>query len=142
MSKKGFTLIELIAVIAVLALLIILVVPSLTSSSSSVKERTYETKIEMIETAAILYGQDNYRAIVDGANNNETGYAKESTEDVIYRTTTIKVIDLVPKYLTSDVENDSHILDPRNKESYLDSYTITIRINPNTRKVTAEFNRS
>lgn len=140
MKKKGFTIVELIAVITVLALLLILVVPTITSSSTSAREKTYQTKIESIETAAKLYGQDNYRTIVDGANDGEEGFYIESTEDIKYRVQKIKVSDLVPKYVEPDTdEGTGHVVDPRNSNMFLDDYEIEVKINTNTRKVTAKF---
>ncbi len=59
MNKKGFTLVELIAVIAIIAIVIVIAVFSLTNSNNSVKEKEYETKVNLIETAASLYAQDN-----------------------------------------------------------------------------------
>lgn len=142
MNKKGFTLVELLAVIVILGIIIVVVAPSLLDTSKGARKKTYETKIANIETAAVLFGQDNYRKIINGANDGTDGYALESTEDVIFRTMTISVKDLVPNYLSKDTGEDSEyfVQDPRDNSDFLDDYTITIRINPNTRKVTAKFN--
>ena len=139
-SKRGFTLIETIAVVVVLALIIVLVVPVINSSSSSTKKKAYETKVAMIENAAVLYGQDHYREIIEGADGKKTGYAIESTENIIYKNKTITVADLVPDYYTSDSTSSSGLVeDPRSAGNYLDSHKIIIKINTNTRKVTAYF---
>lgn len=57
--KKGFTLIEMLAVVVILAIVIGMAV----SSSSRVKDNSLkkllETKISDLESAAILYGQEN-----------------------------------------------------------------------------------
>ena len=58
-NKKGFTLIELIAVIALMAVVIVIAVYSVKDTGQSVKEKDYITKVNLIETAAIIYGQDN-----------------------------------------------------------------------------------
>lgn len=139
MKKNGFTLVELLGVITVIALLIILVAPNITGSSTAVKEKAFRTKINNIEKAAIDYGLDNYRAIVNGANDDLPGYGLESTEDVIYRIQTIKIRDLVPEYLVKEVETgNKFVIDPRDSTKFLDDLDITIRINTNTRKVTAK----
>lgn len=49
MNKKGFTLIELLAVITVLSILMILVIPNVTNINSSTRNKTYDTKIKLIE---------------------------------------------------------------------------------------------
>ena len=87
MKNKGFTLVELLAVIVILAIIMVIAIPSVTNSSGAAKEKTFQTKVITLETAAIMYGQEHYREIVDNANlGNVVGYAQESTEDVIYRT--------------------------------------------------------
>lgn len=149
MNKKAFTLVELLAVIVILAVLIILVAPSLLNSAKASRQKSFDTKVDIIETAAIMYGQDNYRNIVNGASKNEAGYAKEVIDSVVYNTYTLEIRSLVPEYVAKDFDDGVlmngkmyYVQDPRDNTRYLDDYTITIRINTNTRKVTAEFNES
>lgn len=59
MNNKGFTLIEIISVISLLALIIIITIPSIGKVNENIKKSTLKTKIENIEQAAILYGQDH-----------------------------------------------------------------------------------
>lgn len=133
MKKKGFTLVEMIGVIVILALILLLVTPAIMKAATATRQKTYETKIVNIETAAVEYGQDNYRDIINNADS----------VDGVYRTRTVFVKDLVPTYLTKDSDNeDGLVRDPRDNSKYLDDYTVTIRINPNTRKVTAKFNET
>ncbi len=142
MKKNGFTIVEVLAVIIILALIMILVVPNILSSSTATKQKAYETKIFLIEDAAIMYGQDHYREIVDNANDGVEGYSKESTDDIIYRTYTLKVKDLIPDYLESDNDNgEGLVTDPRDNLNYLDENEIVIKINTNTRKVTAKYTK-
>ncbi len=134
MDKKGFTLVELIAVIVVLAVIIALVAPSLLNTSSAAKEKTFRTKTELMENSAVIYGQDNYRSIVDGG-------IKQTIDGIQYYTKVVYVKDLVPEYITKDEEKGpKYVTDPRQNGKFLDDYTITIMINTNTRKVTAKFN--
>ena len=58
-KNKGFTLIELLAVIAILALLITIAVPSVIALSKRIKWNMFCTKVENIESAAKIYGNDN-----------------------------------------------------------------------------------
>ena len=55
MNKKGFTLIEVLAVIVILALLSVLVTPSITAISNRIKHNMLESKINLINDAAIDY---------------------------------------------------------------------------------------
>lgn len=59
MKKNGFTLTELIAVIALLGLIIGICVPSIMVANKNIKKKTLATKVNNIESAAILYGQDH-----------------------------------------------------------------------------------
>lgn len=72
--KKGFTLVELIAVIAILGLLITIAVPSVLKVSKNIRKNMYCTKVEVIEKAAALYGEDNNltgSCVVGGTTYNE-----------------------------------------------------------------------
>ena len=75
MKKNGFTLIELIVVIIIIALLMVLTIPNILKISRQTKEKAYDTKIEMIEKAAIDYGNDNKAYIMKGQTPlNVSGY--------------------------------------------------------------------
>lgn len=86
MNKRGFTLVEVISVIVLLGLLIGIAVPNVMKSSKKAKERTLLTKIENIEKAAVLYGQDKRNKISRQINNGETAYSlciKKGSTDAI-----------------------------------------------------------
>lgn len=138
-KNGGFTLVEILAVVAILGFILVLVIPNMNISTNKTRQKAYETKIIMIEDAAILYGQDHYREIIEKSDANMAGYGKESTTNVIYRTYTLRVLDLVPEYLNKDADGTYLISDPRNAGTSLDNNKITIKINTNTKKVTAEF---
>ncbi len=140
MKEKGFTIVELLGVMTILALLMILIIPNIMKSADSVKIKSFNTKVDLIETGAADYGYDNYRRILDGVAAHEEGYENETIDDITYKTYTLKVADLIPDYVTKDIEDgDKFVQDPRQAGRFLDDCTITIRINPKTRKVTAEF---
>lgn len=134
--KKGFTIIEILAVIVVLAILMVLVTPVITSSSNSAKKKTYETMISMIESSAVLYGQDNYRTL------KENGSTTEEDEYVVE--VEVPFLDLVPEYYKP--ENYDNISSSECKvkrpidNTCIDRSTITIKLNTYSKKVTAEFN--
>ncbi|HBA37767.1 MAG TPA: hypothetical protein DCY94_03505 [Firmicutes bacterium] len=139
-KKDGFTLVELLGIIVILAILMTLLIPMVNRSSTGAKKKTYETKVKMIEDAAVLYGQDNYRKIIDNAKKALPGYSSETKNDVTYYIQTIKVTDLVPNYYTADNEETGKMIaDPRNNNNYLDICNIEVKINPNSRKVSASY---
>lgn len=59
MSKKGFTLVELLAVLIILILLIGIVVPTVGTSIKKAREGAYNKQISTIETAAKKWGAEN-----------------------------------------------------------------------------------
>lgn len=139
MNKKGFTIVEILAVIVILAFILIITIPAVSNSSKKAKERTYQTKVKLIESSAVLFGQDNYGAIVAQMNANLTKctYKTESTNKICE----LKLKDLVPDYVTADIDRNSDMIeDPRTKGVYLDEKKIIITINTKTRKVTAKMN--
>lgn len=60
MKKNGFTLVELLAVLAILALLLTIAVPGVQKMSQKIQNNMFCTKVENIEKAAQLYGDDHY----------------------------------------------------------------------------------
>lgn len=69
MDNKGFTLVEILSVIALLALIVIITVPAINGVSDNIKKSTLKTKIENIEKAAVLYGQEHRENFVATCNS-------------------------------------------------------------------------
>lgn len=125
MSKKGFTLVELLITIAVLSIVMVIAVPSIGAITNSIKDNMLEKKTDLIKEAAILLGQDIKGSII-GSSTKYNGYACRSFE----------IKDLVPTYL--DKDNDvvclgeggagevGCIVDPSDKNNYLDNYEVII----------------
>ena len=119
MKKKGFTLIELLAVIVVLSLIVTIAVPSTISISNRVKKNLFCSKIDFIENAAKLYGED-YR---------DSFTSTVWTWSGSYDGKTITIKELVQKnYLKKDNETEPYIEDPRDKNKGLDNEFITVYI--------------
>ena len=70
-KKNGFTLVELLAVIIILTLVITIAFVSVTRVREESLKRVVETKVEQIEQAAILYGQENPNVIKTSCTNHE-----------------------------------------------------------------------
>ncbi len=106
-NKEGFTLVELLAVIVVLAIIVTIAVPSTIGISKHLKNKMFCSKIDFIENAAKLYG--------------------ENKRDSVQTSETIKVIDLVNNnYLKKDNNSAPYIKDPRDKNKNLDDLSLTI----------------
>ncbi len=71
MKKNGFTLVELLAVIIILTLVITIAFVSVTRIREESLKKVVETKIEQIEQAAILYGQENPNIIKTSCTDHE-----------------------------------------------------------------------
>lgn len=127
---KGFTLIELMAVIIILSIIILVAVaPNITGAASKTRQKSYDLKVKMMEDAAILYGQDKYALIVQGATSGT-------------KTKVVTVKDLLDeRYLSDEEEKEiGKIGDPRTPGADLNDCQITISIAASTRKVTAVYN--
>lgn len=117
-SKKGFTLIELIAVIALASIIVVIAVYSVKDAGGNIKAKDYENKINLIETSAIFYAQDNI-----------TSYPQ-----------TITIQDLITSdYLEVDIEENSTnctiesgcLLNPINNSSMNSLEIIISKVNNN-----------
>ncbi len=127
-NNKGFTLVELLAVIVVLALLVSIAVPGAIKISNKLKVNMYCSKIDLIETAAKLYGEDR----------KESFTANFTTSSGTYKSKTIKVLDLINSGdLKKDNETSPYIVDPRD-DSKMDDMTLTVYVKYN--RVYVSFN--
>ena len=74
MKNKGFTLVELLVVIILIGLLVAISIPAASKIIKNSKEKGYATKIQFIESEAILYGDSNKDYVRQGIdfNTNET----------------------------------------------------------------------
>lgn len=118
MKKNGFTMVELLAVIVILAVLISIAVPAAMNTSTKIQGNMFCTKVETIEKAAQLWGQDRYDEVL---NSNITVDGEEKTSSEM-----VSVKELVKtSYLKKDTENPEvegvFITDPRDDASMMDN---------------------
>jgi len=111
-NKKGFTLIEILVVIVLVALLLGIGIPGVMKISQNMKKRSLNTKLDLVEQAAILYGQDN-KTLLQNDENCKTPDGNVPCKKV-------SINDLIENdYLSSDnsigeyknPEDDSSMLD-------------------------------
>ena len=124
-NKKGFTLVELLVVIVILALVVVIAVPSIAGVNNIIKENMLEKKVEIIEEAAILLGQDMKGSVIASSKKYKN-----------YPCKSVSISYLVPNYLDKDNENeclasDSEgtvgcIVDPSDNTKYLDKKEVII----------------
>ena len=85
-NKKGYTLIEILSTIVLIALLLGLGIPGVMKISENMKKRRYNTKVDLIEQAGILWGQDNKTRLQSDAciiNDEEYKCKKISIDNLI-----------------------------------------------------------
>lgn len=120
--KNGFTLVELLAVVVILSLLIGIAVPGTLTISNKLKTNMYCKKIESIEIAAKVYGEDRRGSFTETfmLPGGETTSSK-----------TIRVSDLITSGdLKKDNTTSPYIVDPRNNEE-MDNLELTLYLNYN-----------
>lgn len=71
MKKNGFTLVELLSVLVLLSLLMGIAIPGINRISKNMKTKSYNEKKELIESAAVLWGQDNKTLLQRDKNCND-----------------------------------------------------------------------
>ena len=76
MNNKGFTLIEILSVIVLLSIVITLTVTVSNNVNKNAKIQLLNSKIESIEKAAVLYGQENDDFTKSCNSENEPCYNK------------------------------------------------------------------
>ena len=86
MNKKGFTLVELLVVITLIGLLTVIAVPASLTISKKVKQNMMDSKIELIESGAIVWGQNNESKIKSHPTSEDctmtTGYSYCIKKDI------------------------------------------------------------
>ncbi len=125
MGKRGFTLIELLGVIVLLSIIMVIAVPSINGITQSIKNNMLDEKVKIIEEAATLLGEDIKGSVI----NSELSYNSYPCKRII-------VSNLVPDYLDKDNENncldessdeeEGCIVNPIDKDNYLDKYEVII----------------
>lgn len=73
-DKSGFTLVELLAVITLLSIVLIVATTSINAIHENALRKARDTKIEEIESAAILYGQENSNLLTEECNVDGVDY--------------------------------------------------------------------
>ena len=63
-NKNGFTLIELLGVIALLGVVALIAVPSVIGINNAINKKMLETKLDIIEEAAVQYGEQYKQTLV------------------------------------------------------------------------------
>ncbi len=132
MNKKGFTLVELLSVLVLIGLLLGLAIPGINKISSNMKKKSYSKKVSLVESAAILWGQDN-RTLLQ--TNND---CKLSTDETVscYKITIGNLIE--NNYLDSD-NNSGEYTNPKNNKNMKDCAVFVYKEN---NRVYAELNNS
>lgn len=118
MKKNGFSLVELLAVIAILSIIMGIASFSVLRTRSNQLEKLLETKLQSLEDAAKLYGQDNQDKLRECNIDGLDSYCMDVTVD-----------ELINKgyYKSSEVNGEGKkdlINNVSNKSMLCDKFTI------------------
>lgn len=134
MSKKGFTLTEMLAVIVLLGILMTFTVVSVAKIRENSINNLYNDKIIYVETASKEWGNDNLNGLSEGC-------------------TYVSVNALITwGYISGDNDDKSALLDPRNNGLNLNNNCVCVKytniykdnenISTNRYEVTSEYTGS
>lgn len=122
--KKGFTLIEVLAVIVILSIVIGMALYSSNRVKNSSLEELLQSKINNLESAAIMYGQDNQEELNESCTILEVDYSACMT---------VTVNDLIDASYYKSTEIDSEgkvtLINNVTNESMLDDKLTIYRKN-------------
>ena|GEM_PF-1463945 len=138
-NNSGFTIAELLGVIAILAILITVAVGSVIAMQSRIQTKMYCSKIELIEKAAVLYGQDIMQEVYLGDSSDATivtvGELIEGVRVDIGNGEHI----LMGSYLEKDIEDPPYVVDPRKKNDEVGLYNDRIAVFLENKRVVAVY---
>ena len=136
MSKKGFTLVELLAVISVLAIVMVIVIPAVSNNSKTAKEGILKTKLDLIVDQSIIWGQDHINYFV-----NESAPLQECTtsDDLV----SCKIsFDALAKEGYVKYDDGEIISDPNKRRDNLNNEKIDIVYDKKKNDVSATYDSS
>lgn len=121
-NRKGFTLVEILAVIVILAILIAVAVPSVLTLSSKMKGNMYCSKIETVEKAAQVYGQENSDTLYNKVSSVCSVVESDKSVTTVKQCLTVQVSELLAKGYLNKEENyntkvKDEFYDPRDSTS-------------------------
>lgn len=59
MKKNGFTLVEMILCLSIILVMLLLVIPNVTSKNNTVKDKSCDAQVEVVNAQIILYQIEN-----------------------------------------------------------------------------------
>ena len=121
MSRKGFTLVEVMATIAILGILVILVTPSIIDIRKDMLQKIYDSRVSLIKNAALDYANDNLDQVPVSVNT--------SLPDSSCLTVTIKKL-IDDGYLAGSDNNKTEMHNPVTNEN-MNSKIVCIRYSDN-----------
>lgn len=113
-NNKGFTLVELLSVIVLIGLLLGLGIPGINRIKQNMNKKSLNTKINLIEQAAVLWGQDNKTLLQAKSNCTD----KDGNTISCYKKTIASLIE--DDYLESESHNEITYTNPVNNSELKD----------------------
>lgn len=97
-NKKGFTLVELLAVIVVIAIVSSIATVGVIAVRNAINESLLSSKIEILESSAVYWGQDNMILLVKDNMIDDENYIEYS--DSSYGYAAVKTVDSLADYIS------------------------------------------
>lgn len=124
--KKGFTLVEMLTVIVLLSLLVSIGIPSTRAIKKRIDERTYNSKVEIMETQIESWTQNNLSQYYDRFKYYYTNRGPNYYDIRAFMFINIGALD------ADEMDGDDPILrDPRDKTKCIHNYLYRITMKNN-----------
>ncbi|WP_249030423.1 competence type IV pilus major pilin ComGC [Tannockella kyphosi] len=79
-NNKGFTMVEMIFCVSIVLVLLLLVIPNVTSKNNTIKDKSCEAQVEVVNAQIILYQIENGElpTSISDLTSGTTPYLKET----------------------------------------------------------------
>lgn len=134
-DKKGLTLVELLAVIVLISLLLGLGIPGINRIRQNMSKKSLNTKVKLIEQAAVLWGQDN-KTLLQKDDCSDVDNVVDNENKKCYQ---IKIEELITEdYLESESYNEIIYTNPETNKDMIEK-NCYVRVYKKNNRVYAMF---
>ncbi len=140
MKNKGFTLVEILAVIAIIAIIVVIAATGIFNSSDKMKEKSLNSKTDMIEKSTLIYVQNNANSLKNEYSDSKKCISQDDCYYEFYMTVD-KLIEIgayESEKKSSSADKPCDVENPVDG-SCLDNGEVRVRLDDNHKTAEIEF---